>query len=353
MMLQGHFISSLLANEFRDSTNSAYVIWEYFRGITAPTFFTVTGFVFLFLVLKQKEKGWDNIRVKKGIIRGLKLIAWGYILRFGIGGLLMGYYHDSYFYTDVLQIIGISLIFLCLLYVTLNKYKIFGIMLLGITIFSFLFERVYDSINIPYLPTVISHYFTKANGAVFSIFPWFGYVSIGGYLAIQFLKFREKKNFYTVMPMYLGVTGVFLLFLSSPTLHLLYEITGIEIFFKSGDYNYLFSRLGDVFILFTLFVYLRNFIKHPIFIQIGKVTLSIYIVHHLILYCGWFGIGIVHWFHRSLTLTQALLGAVVFMIVTTYLVLTYRDVVNNALDALKLSVIAKLKVITYKIRKRV
>ncbi|MGB5369306.1 MAG: heparan-alpha-glucosaminide N-acetyltransferase domain-containing protein, partial [Flavobacteriaceae bacterium] len=42
MMLQGHFIDGLLDNAFRDDQNMAFSIWKYFRGITAPVFFTVS-----------------------------------------------------------------------------------------------------------------------------------------------------------------------------------------------------------------------------------------------------------------------------------------------------------------------
>ncbi len=338
MMLQGHFISSLLANKFKDTNNTAYQIWDYFRGITAPVFFTITGFVFFFLVLKDKSIGNKNKRIQKGLTRGLKLIGWGYLLRFGIGSLLFGYYHESYFYTDVLQIIGVSILVLCMLYLALHKYKILGITLFIITILSFLFERMYNGMQISYVPVVLSHYFTNVNGAVFSLFPWFGYVSMGAFLAILFVKHQDDENFYFVMPMYLGVSGLFLMYFSSPVLFYLHQITGIDIFIISAEYNYLFARLGDVLVLFTLFVYARNFIKHPIFIEIGKVTLSVYIVHHIILYGSWFNTGIIRIYYNSLTLTQSLIGAIIFMILVTYLVLKYRNVVNNFIAEIQLKI---------------
>ena len=57
MMLQGHFIDTLLAVEFRDPNNLAYTTWRYFRGITAPVFFTISGLTFTYLLIKAKEKG--------------------------------------------------------------------------------------------------------------------------------------------------------------------------------------------------------------------------------------------------------------------------------------------------------
>ena len=329
MMLQGHFISALLADKFKDQNNTFYNIWEYFRGITAPIFFTITGFVFMFLLLKQKIVGWDNPRVKKGIERGIKLILWGYALRFSFG-IFFGYTHVSYYYTDVLHIIGLSLLLLCSIYLLLYKHnpKVFRYALLSITVFSFLFERYYNEISIPYLPTEISHYLTKVNGSVFSLFPWFGYVSIGAYLAPVFIKYKEDKNFYKKLPLTLAIAGLLLLFTSSPILLFLGSFFEINIFTVSGEYNYLFTRLGDVLLIFSIFVYLRNFLTHSLFIKIGKVTLSIYIVHHIILYGSWFDTGITRIFKNSLNYTEAVFGALVFMFLVCFLVLKYRELIN-------------------------
>ena len=334
MMLQGHFVSSLLNNSFKDNSNTYYNIWEYFRGITAPTFFTITGFIFMFLVLNQNDTQKQAIRIRKGMKRGLMLIFWGYILRIGIAGILTGYVHEAYFYTDVLHIIGLSLLLLCFLYLLLYKKStiLFQISLVSITIVTFLFERYYNAIEIPYLPNVISHYLTKVNGAVFSLFPWFGYVSIGAFLSTIFIKYKDHKSFYFLLPKYIGISGLTLLFFSSGILLSIGELTQIDIFTISGDYNYLFSRLGDALVLMAIFIYLRNILNHSIFIQIGKVTLSIYIVHHILLYGSWFNTGLIKWFYNSLTLNQALIGALFFVIITCSLVIRFRTPVNKLAD---------------------
>lgn len=343
MMLQGHFISALLSDKFKTKSNNFYLIWEYFRGITAPTFFTITGFIFMLLLLKHREKGWNNPRIKKGIQRGIKLIVWGYVLRFSFG-LFLGYTHQSFFYTDVLHIIGLSIILLCFLYLLLYQYssKAFNYSLLCITVFSFLFERYYNEVSISFLPNILSHYFTKANGAVFSLFPWFGYVSFGAFLVPLFNTYKEYKNFYKNSPLILFGVGLFLLFLSSPILLAIGNITKIEIFSISGDYNYLFSRLGDVLIIFSIFLCLRNYLKHSLFIKIGKVTLSIYIVHHIILYGSWFHTGLTRWFYNSLNFPEAILSVFVFIIVVCFLVLNYRDYMNDKIKNIELFLFYKL-----------
>ena len=77
MMLQGHFINTLLADSYKDINAIPYAVWSYFRGITAPTFFTISGLIFTYLLLRAKEKGEDKQRMRKGIIRGLFLIGIG------------------------------------------------------------------------------------------------------------------------------------------------------------------------------------------------------------------------------------------------------------------------------------
>ena len=106
----GHFIDTLLLNEYKDNSCLAFEIWSYFRGITAPTFFSISGLIFTYLLLKSKDKNEDNKRVKKGITRGLMLIGIGYLLRIPVFQWLNGYFSIAILKVDVLQIIGLSLI---------------------------------------------------------------------------------------------------------------------------------------------------------------------------------------------------------------------------------------------------
>ena len=96
-MLQGHFIDTLLAVDFRDTSNLAFQIWQYFRGITAPVFFTISGLIFTYLLIKANANGTSNERIKKGIVRGLMLIGIGYALRIPVFRWFSGNF-DTYFF---------------------------------------------------------------------------------------------------------------------------------------------------------------------------------------------------------------------------------------------------------------
>lgn len=122
MMLQGHFIDGLLDPVFRDSSNSVYNVWLYFRGITAPVFFTVSGFIFTYLLIRVPQNGMENPRVSKGIRRGLQLLAIGYLLRLNLGGLFKGEIYNSFYLVDVLHCIGLSILGLIGIYLlTANR----------------------------------------------------------------------------------------------------------------------------------------------------------------------------------------------------------------------------------------
>ena len=103
MMLQGHFIDTLLATSYRDLNAVPFLIWSYFRGITAPLFFTISGLIFTYLLIRAKEKGQANKRMKKGIIRGFFLIGVGYLIRIPILSWLYGDFNTRFLIIDVLN----------------------------------------------------------------------------------------------------------------------------------------------------------------------------------------------------------------------------------------------------------
>jgi len=327
MMLQGHFIDGLLDNAFRDNSNILFTTWKYFRGITAPVFFTVSGFIFTFLLIRSPQTGWNNPRVKKGIKRGLKLLVIAYLLRMNIFGLFKGEVYDSFYLVDVLHCIGLSLLFIIGFYIlTFAKQKwIFPTILVSTTLLLFIFEPIYKASSFEFLPQVFANYLTKANGSVFTIIPWLGYATIGSFMSVLFSKYQESKNLYQyVVPTYIAI-GLILMFLSSDFFLSIYEVTGIQLFQDIFNNNYLFIRLGDVLIVFSIFILLRKFLMNATWLRIGQSTLSIYIIHFIILYGSFTGVGLYRFFHHSLNPFIAIPGAILFMIASTYLALKYED----------------------------
>jgi len=325
MMLQGHFVDGLLDNAFRDNADSTYSLWKYFRGMTAPVFFTVSGFIFTYLLIRVPEKGLENPRVKKGIKRGLELLVIGYLLRVNLMGLLNGQIYDSFYLVDVLHCIGLSILGIISIYLlTHSKRKfLFPTILIAVTMLLFLFEPQYQKWTYGFLPDAIANYFTRTNGSVFTIFPWFGYATFGAFISVLFTRYKNFKHLYPTAISISALVGLLLIFYSSDLFLWISRMTGLQMFADIYFNNYLFIRLGDVFIAFAVFMLVRQWLTNNTLLKIGQSTLSIYIIHFIILYGSFTGLGLYQYLHHSLSPTWVISSAIVFMIVCSFTALLY------------------------------
>lgn len=325
MMLQGHFVDGLLENAFRDPDSLVFSVWKYFRGITAPVFFTVSGFIFTYLLIRVPEKGFDNPRIKKGIKRGIQLLLIGYLLRLNIFGLFKGELYSSFFLVDVLHIIGLSILGIIGLYLLASRHGkyIFPSLLLVMSFLLFGFEPIYSQWSFSLLPDALANYFTRTNGSVFTIIPWFGYTAIGGFFSILFTEYKNSRSLYPTAIWMAAIMGMLLIFYSSAFFSTISSITGIHLFEAVASNNYLFIRLGDVLIAFAVFMLFRQFITSRTILKIGQNTLSIYIIHFVILYGSFTGLGLYRFFYQSLAPSVLIPSTIAFMFVCSYLSLFY------------------------------
>ena len=90
MMLQGHFVDTTLDPYYRQDDSWVYNLWHFMRGLTAPVFFTTTGLVFVYLLMRDGRVFWHNYRVKKGIRRGF-FLGWSW----GSRGVAFGVMRDE------------------------------------------------------------------------------------------------------------------------------------------------------------------------------------------------------------------------------------------------------------------
>ncbi len=338
MMLQGHFVSGVLDSVYKNSESSLYTFWLYCRGFTAPVFFTVTGWVVTFLLLKNPTQGMKNPRIKKGLKRGAELIAWGYLLRLNLPSLFYGELNTSFLKPDVLQIIGLGLIFIVGIYSLCHYLKLgLGIIFLVIGVTIFILDPLYAKLVFEELPIFLAAYLTKANGGVFYLFPWIGYVCIGAFIAYVF---GGKSHNLKYKNIGFAILGMLLIFKSSPFFIWIYDQTGWTIFRQVAYNNFLFIRLGDVLVLISFFMTLNTFFSKQFWVWIGQKTLTIYIVHYFIFYGSLFGIGVYKYYKHSWTPIETVFGALIFILLSlliTLLIHKYRSKVFLAVKE-KLSV---------------
>lgn len=314
MMLQGHFVDTLLDVSFRDDTNIIFKCWTYFRGITAPTFFTISGLIFSYLLIKAKHSGNVKKRMRKGVLRGLMLMGIGYLLRVPIFEWLIGKFNGYFLIIDVLQCIGLSLIGIVLIYtLTFRKTLIFSIVMLVLGVIIFMTEPLYRFLELSDVPELFSNYMTKSNGSVFTILPWFGYVAFGAFIATLFYRYLERPRFKLATVTGFFIVGMALIQFSGHLLMKFYDVTAIQLFKEVAYYNYLFTRLGNVLVIFSIFYLAEYYLKRPLILKIGQKTLSIYVIHFIIIYGSFTGIGLHQLIGKTLAPWQAVFGALLFL----------------------------------------
>jgi len=325
MMLQGHFVDSLLADAYRVPESRIYSTWLFMRGLTAPIFFTASGIIFVFLLMKDGRPSGENIRVKKGLRRGFMLLGLGYILKFNLFALLLFRFYDSFITVDVLHCIGIAILLLVSTFVLAEKIHISFPLLLGLGgIGIFLLNVNMAKIDWGFLPIFLQNYVTRSNGSVFTPVPWVGFTMLGGVLGWHI---HKRTSWYlTIWPgIALMLTGIWLHLSSTQGLRNLFEISQLSIFAEIAKNNWIFWRLGHVLMVIALFTWAaRLFYRYipPLFLTIGSETLTIYSVHYVLLYGTWTGLGIVNTIgYRSLGPIAVAFGAAMF--VASFVILVY------------------------------
>ncbi|PHI21210.1 hypothetical protein CEQ90_04100 [Lewinellaceae bacterium SD302] len=332
MMLQGHFISATLADEFHRPDHWLYAGWEFMRGLTAPVFFTSTGLVFCYLLLGETKADqiFRHKRWRKGIRRGLFLIALGYSLRLNVLTLISLDFRPWMFYTDVLHCIGLALLFVCGTF-ALGRQRAAGTAtLLGISgIIVFFSAPLLNNVDLQGIALPLRHFVNQQHGAIFSPLPWLGYTCFGGVLG-TLLRLRPKLGFSPIFPAALLVFGWLIATFSSGWWMDLHRLTELELFKSVAYSNTFYMRLGHTLILVGLFVLLtRRLARLPRWImKTGGETLTIYAAHYVVLYGAWFGLGLNRYLIDELNPILATIGALAFVVAGVVLA-TQLDWIRN------------------------
>lgn len=324
MMLQGHFVDTLLADAYRDLSSPIFATWSFMRGMTAPIFFTASGLIFVFLLLKDGRPLKENLRVKKGIRRGLFLVALGYLLKWNIFALITFRFYSSFITLDVLHSIGMALLALIGAYALSKKLGwSFPVLLGAAGLGVFFLYPIVSNTDWSFLPVFLQNYLTRENGSVFTPIPWIGYTLLGGVLGWHL---HKQTQWYRTpwSGLALFLTGIWLSQTSTRALLNLHELTGLTNILNLANDNWLFWRLGHVLIAIALFIWITQLFYRYIpklFLTIGSETLTIYSAHYVLLYGTWTGLGISRVLGpRSLNPLEAAIGALLFVAFFVYVV---------------------------------
>ena len=323
MMLEGHFTGAALAWEYRNTDYLLFKGWHLLHGLTSPLFFTVTGLIFVYLLVGQKQEipFWQNPRVKKGGRRILQLLFWGYFIQLNLWVIAKSIYYGSEFHMDwfyafhVLQSIAVGLFLVICIYGVYRIFK-FGKLhwyyLVGGIIMLILYSWMKHYIRLDeellqsgaatqpsYWPSGAPKFVQNMFYGQFSTFSFVRmsfYTIFGGMIGalIRTYEHRVREWWFGVVVIIVGlIMSIFIreffCLIDDFTEYLGLTETGV---FELNSTS--ISRLGQVIVLIgALIVVDRSFnIKAPLFLKVGQTTFPVYVVHVIILYGGVFGFGL-------------------------------------------------------------
>jgi uncharacterized membrane protein len=309
LMLEGHFVHDSLALDLRDESNSIYYYWKFIRGFTSPVFLTVTGIVFTYLLLGNDHTPfWKNQRVRKGLKRVVELLFWGYLLQ--------------YYAFHVLQCIGIGILTIITIYGISRLIKVIPLWIYyavaGVLLFSsyLYFGLLPEGQYWPkHAPEFIQNIF-HGKHSLFPLTPHMGYTMFGAMIGV--ILFHAKEKVKTTRFILAGFSlGLFLFLFIKKCLLLLSEIS---LFDNAPIYrmDWLFEKLGVVFMVLSVLLALETYVlkikKSNLFLKVGQSTLSIYIIHMIVLYGSLTGRGLTHYFHERLNAYQIVPYTLLFVL---------------------------------------
>jgi len=326
LMLEGHFVGLVLGDEWRIKGNRIYEAWQYCRGLAAPMFFTVTGLIFAYLLAgAPADEPFLRIkRIRRGGLRVAELMFWGYALQFEpayLTGDLAADANSRLLGFHVLQCIACGLLAMMAIYGLLRhlgaKVLVPAFLLCGflLSLCGQILENV-EGYWPPGAPALLQNYI-KGPVSHFSLAPWLGFTLYGAAIGIG-VRHHQRTKGGIINPAGFLIIGLALekygWLMDHILANRLLDLLGYDPATRHSKV-FFHGRFGEILLLIGLLVCFDKWVKLKTtwFEIIGRNTFPIYVVHVILLYGGITGLGIIHFWERSLSAWQAAWGALVFM----------------------------------------
>ncbi len=288
IMIEVHVFNAFLIPELRQT--GWFGILNFINGLVAPSFLFVSGFAFQ---VSSGSKLGEMRRLGKAfwkkVSRIFQIVVIGYTLHLPFYSLSetinksTPQLFESFLAVDVLQCIGLGLLFLFLTRLliksdrTYHYFLIFSLVV--VTIISPFFWKI-DFSN--FLPLVVANYFNRLHGSLFPIFPWINFLLAGGIFAKYFVDARERNGEEKFI-IKNAIAGLVILLFG----HLFYSglfpktLTSVH----PNPIFYL-ERLGYILVLFFLCWYVdKKFdVKKSFVIDASRESLMVYWMHLVIIF---------------------------------------------------------------------
>lgn len=318
IMIEVHVFNAFLLPELKQT--GWFSILNFINGLVAPSFLFVSGFAF------QVSSGGklDEMRKLgkafwKKIMRIFQIVIIGYALHLPFYSFSKIIHQstpqqiESFFAVDVLQCIGIGLLFLFLSRLIIKSDKVYHYFLIvSLLLVMVLSPSVYKiDFNLFFYP-VIGNYFNRLHGSLFPVFPWLNFLLAGGIFAKYFVDARIKgeEQLFVNRTLIAGIVAI----LSG---HIFFSPL-LPDFIQAARPHPVFylERLGYVLFLFVLCWYWDKKSKSPksFVLDASRESLLVYWLHLIIIFgMFWKGNSLAGIIGTTMNITEAI-GSTVLLI---------------------------------------
>ncbi len=326
MMIQGHTIYALGSPDVINIQEFPWNIWHFLRGFTAPVFLMVSGAAQVFANRRDEFGRIPEKTVRKRLKVALAIIGIGYLLVFPADRIydlpFIEYtYWQNFFRVNVLQLIGVTLLMaLAAFTLTRNDRQLLRVSLaagIGIVFLS-PFMQLIDWFAI--LPDFMAAYISYAQGSLFAIFPFAGYLFFGIALGVILKRMPQERRESFLFKWGIPI-GLAFLALKWPV-SAAYEAM-IGNMMNQVDPGVSLMRVGAVFAGISMVTLLYRSTKSltKYYTLFGRKALFIYVIHLIVIYGSPIFSSFNAFYAKSLGLWEVLLAAVFVEAVT--LLITY------------------------------
>ena len=318
VMIQDHTFDALLSQTYLHGP--FYSVWLFIRGLTAPVFFILSGVSFSIAVFRR----WDaNLSPLAGLAKRLRryvvFILLGYAMHIPARSLHALKFVDAegwhrFLQVDVLQLVGLTLIFLQMLTLFARTPRRFATCCAAIATAVILVAPMMWTVEWSHhVPLSIAGYLSGGTGSQFPIFPWSGYLLFGCAIGYLYLKVRSSAAGMRVIQVGAGL-GLLLVACGVALSKVPLELYSYPQSWAPSP-NLFLVRLGCVCLLLCAVAYTtrKMTVHQTIAHAFARESLAVYFVHICVVYGSPWNVGLRQTIGPRLTLLSC--AAVVVILV--------------------------------------
>lgn len=291
-MMQGHVLDALVRSDVIDVTRAPWDWWHVVRGLTAPVFLMVSGAVHVFA-----NKRGDDGRIREDVLErrirsSVMIILLGYLMVFPANRIWdVPFVPDegwrAFNAVNILQLTGMTMLLFVFVMRGTRSIRSMGLVGLGVAVgIMALSPLVASTTWFGIVPGWVEGYLTTTQGTIFPMFVFSAYLFAGVYVG-SLLQTVPQERRMRVLQQRGWIIGL-VLAASAYALHVYLLSTGMPMTTLESASSPLLAvrRIGIVLMIFSASVWIvrRTWRLREWYSMYGKRSLSIYVIHLVLLW---------------------------------------------------------------------